>query len=180
MQANQKIMHQHTDESIQKLCKVQFESANRLPITIGYGICALMLVFAAQISQNNTPIAILLMLIGCWIITAISQTPSRNARKITKYYDGNYPDICYTFTKDHILASFPKQTDTLRYKDIDRLIEDTSYCFLLMNNKAVYMFTKDESPECEAIKAHLEDVTSKKWSNKFGMNRSILSMILKK
>lgn len=160
------IKFHHTEDSILSLCKVQYRFSHHKHTIIGYILCSLLLLTGVYFSESYSGPSIAFMLLACWGMVAIGQTPERTAKKIIRQFPYDLPKIDYTFDENKITANFTTSKDIIHYKDIYRLVEDNIYCYIILYSMSLYIFTKENVDNLENIQNLISKKTNKQWINR--------------
>lgn len=144
-----KLEMRHTEESIRRLARVQYNTycMGQKLIT---ALFAAALVVLGMLGFFGQVTSLVLVAIGCWTFTGINAPADRNAKKMIECAKGRLPSSAYTFGADAVIIEGDGQQETLRYKDIYSLIWDGPYLYLFISRYSAYMIPMETMPEKDA------------------------------
>jgi len=167
----------HSYDTILRMCKTQYginNFRNRVLILLG-GI--LLAIFGLPVI--NSWIGLLMVMIGCFMITSVDMPARMQADEVKKALDGKYPQNRYDFYDGHMVVA-AKNQDVVSYDRLIRLVEDDLYCYLWISRSASYMIEKYSlGKELEGFKAFMEKATGKTWEKPQKLTGINLSTIIR-
>jgi len=151
----------HSYDTILRMCKTQYginNFRNRLIIIV---IGTLLAIVGVPIIGSL--IGLLMVMIGCFMITSVDMPARMQADELKKALGGKYPRNNYEFYDGHFVVIAQNQ-DIINYDRLIRLVEDEMYCYLWISKGASYMIEKYSlGKEVDAFKAFMEKQTGKEW-----------------
>jgi len=151
----------HSYDTILRMCKTQYginNFKNRVLILLGG-----MLLAIVGLPMIGSLIGLLMVMIGCFMITSVDMPARMQADDVKKALDGKYPQNRYDFYDGHFVVVAQNQ-DVINYDRIIRLVEDDLYCYLWISRSASYMIEKHSlAKELDAFKAFMEKQTGREW-----------------
>ena len=151
----------HSYDTILRMCKTQYGINNfrnrMIIIVVG------MLLAIVGLPIIGSLIGLLMVMIGCFMITSVDMPARMQADEIKKALDGKYPRNSYEFYDGHFVVIAQNQ-DIINYDRLIRLVEDEMYCYLWISKSASYMIEKYSlGKEADSFMAFMEKQTGKEW-----------------
>lgn len=151
----------HSYDTILRMCKTQYginNFKNRVLILFGGALLAIV-----GLPIIGSLIGLLMVMIGCFMITSVDMPARMQADDVKKALGGKYPRNSYDFYDSHI-AVIAQNQDILNYDRIIRLVEDEMYCYFWISKSASYMMEKQSmGRELDAFKDFMEKKTGHAW-----------------
>ena len=170
-------MIRHSYDTILRMCKTQYginNFKNRVLIMLGGIVLAIV-----GLPMINSLIGLLMVMIGCFMITSVDMPARMQADEVKKALDGKYPQNRYDFY-DNYMAVIAKNQDIINYDRIIRLVEDEMYCYLWISKSASYMIEKHSlGREIDGFMAFMEKATGKAWEKPQKLTGINLSTIVR-
>lgn len=137
---------QHTEETIRRLARVQYNTYCQGQKLLSLAISAAFL-FAGVLGEFSRTTSLVLIFIGCWSFTEINVPADRNAKKIIDYAKDHFPVSEYQFEENVIRILGDNQETLLSYDDLYSLISDGSYLYLFISKFSAYMVSLEKMEE---------------------------------
>ena len=122
---------------------------------------AMLLAGGFGASTNDNPIFIVLIALGCFVLTSAEYGAKGSAKQIIAAQKGNFPVMKFSFRQDNIVVTTPDVTGVVHYDIIIRLAENRQYLFLFSSERAAYVLNKADIPqgELDNFKAFISEKT---------------------
>lgn len=127
---------------------------------------ALALIAGTVLSLEGYNAALLLVLLGCWVIMGVQQTPNRTAKQVIKTLDGKLPKLTYLFYNDGFDVLFDKNKDSYDYEDLSKIVKDREYFYLYTDSMVTLIIPKNAKPFPEELECFLQEKTGKTWETR--------------
>ena len=123
--------------------------------------CAMLLAGGIGASSTENPIFIILIALGCFVLTSAEYGAKGTAKQIIAAQKGNFPLMKFSFRQDNIVVTTPDVTGVVHYDILIRLAENRQYLFLFSSERAAYVLNKEDIPQAELndFKAFLSEKT---------------------
>lgn len=172
------ITMEHTEKSVRRLAKVQYDTFSARAKLFWYGLCLLCILAGLGLLFNlGTPLRYIPLAFGCVILVNIGATGRLRADRTLEAVrkQGAFPRTTMTFLKNKIqIAERTGETSELKYDGIFRLVEDGDYLYLFLNRSAAYMVPREQLEDADAFRRFLEE----KSGRTFRRPASLLTMSL--
>jgi len=103
---------------------------------------AMMIAGGMGASYSDSAFFIVLLALGCFVITAAEYGARTTAKQIIASMKENYPLMKFSFRSDNIVVTTPKETGVVHYDILTRLAENRQYLFLFSSERAAYVLNK--------------------------------------
>lgn len=126
----------YNEEAVYKLAEMQhrtFQAGKRL----GMVVTSVVLLFAGFSLGLKTLGGIILVFIGCILITGINARPRSTAKALLSQINGKFPQMEYSFT-DTGFKSADEDAET-PYSAVLRLIDDGRFFYIYVTSQKAYM-----------------------------------------
>ncbi len=137
------ITMEHSEESIRRLSKVQYDTFSVLTKVMWYLTCAVSLALGVGlIGQLDETPRLLLAAFGAIALMNIGASAKARADKVIAAVKqkGEFPRTTLTFKDDEIgIEERSGKTGSMKYGSILRLIRDDEYWYLFISRTAAYM-----------------------------------------
>lgn len=173
---------QHTEDTLQRLFKMEYRTYHQLRIltqlAIGFAMAAL-----ALIAEMDRILQAVLLLAGCLLMVGGEFPASVRADKAVDDRKGNLPEnVCAFFGSSLELSG--EGSMRLRYDRFQRLVEDNEYLYLFLGSRSVCMIDKAtiKGGSAEELKAFVAECTGLTWRRSrsfFTMNLADLRQMLR-
>ena len=151
----------HNYDTILRMCKTQYGINNFKNRMIMIVVGTLLAIVGLPVIGSW--IGLLMVMIGCFMITSVDMPARMQADEIKKALNGKYPRNSYEFYDGHFVI-LAQNHDIVNYDRVIRLVEDEMYCYLWISRSASYMIEKYSlGKELEDFKAFMEKHTGKEW-----------------
>lgn len=155
------ITMEHTEESVRRLAKVQYDTFSVHTKLFWYAAClvAILLGFGLIVDLGE-PLRYVPLAFGCVAIVNIGASGRVRAEKTLEAIrrQGRFPRTAMTFTGREIQIREETGGETvLEYGSLYRLVEDGAYFYLFLNRTAAYMVPKEQLEDEEAFRRLLEE-----------------------
>lgn len=131
----------YSPDAIKRLCNVRrntFEFGKKAVTAL----LSLVVIAMGLIMSATYPTAILLMVLGCFMLTGLNANARGLADQIIKSYEGKeYPHLQYFFSETGVTTN--EMPEECPYSKIVALIEDKEYLYLFQNKLAAFMIDKE-------------------------------------
>lgn len=176
-----KLQFRHSEETIRAMVAMQTKLAggNRTG-KIVYALGVLGLAFGTILVIEGYEAALVLVLLGCWAIMGVQQTPNRTAKQIVRGLKGKLPKVSYTFYDTGFDAQFDKTVDNYKYTDVAALIRDRNYLYIGFKSTVTLVIPKNIENFPQGLEGFLTEKTGKKWTSRphsSGLSANIYSLI---
>lgn len=143
---------QHTEESIQRLARVQYDTYCMGQKAVNLVFAVILLLMGAM-NLFDTAMSLVLLALGCWSLMSLNAPANRNAKKMIEYAKGNLPASEYEFREDGVVIAGDGTETRLKYGDIYSLICDNEYLYLFISRASAYMLPAggEEGAELKAF-----------------------------
>ena len=156
-----RITMEHTEESVRRLAKVQYDTFSFSVKLLWYAVCLLaILVGFGLIVDLGKPLRYIPLAFGCMGIVNIGASGRLRAGKTLEAVrrQGGFPCTAMTFTEREIqIVERTGGENTLEYGGLFRLVEDGEYLYLFINQNAAYMVPKEQLEDEESFRRFLEE-----------------------
>lgn len=170
----------HSYDTVLRMCKTQYGISNFKNRMIIIAVGVLLAIVGLPVIDSL--IGLLMVMIGCFMITSVDMPAKMQADEIKKALGGKYPQNSYEFYDGHFVVIAQNQ-DLINYSRLVRLVEDELYCYLWISRSASYMIEKYSlGKEVESFKAFMEKQTGKEWEKPqklMGVNLGTIIRMLK-
>ena len=154
------ITMKHTEESIKRLAKVQYDTFSVHTKVIWYGICLICILMGfGLIVDIGTPWRYIPLAFGCVAFANIGASSKARASNTLDAVrrQGGFPCTTMTFLNNKIrISEKTGGSADLEYNSLFRLVEDQEYLYLFTTRTAAYMVPKEQVHDMEGFKAFLE------------------------
>lgn len=131
----------YSPDAIKRLCNVRrntFEFGKKALTAL----CSIVVIVMGLLMSASYPMAILLMVLGCFMLTGLNANARGLADQIIKSYEGKeYPHLQYFFSETGVTTN--EMPEECPYSRIVALIEDKEYLYLFQNKLAAFMIDKE-------------------------------------
>ncbi|MBQ3211507.1 MAG: YcxB family protein [Oscillospiraceae bacterium] len=176
-----KLSFRHSEETIRAMVAMQTKLAGGSRTgKIVYALGVLGLAGGTILVIEGYEIALMLVLLGCWAIMGVQQTPSRTAKQIVRGMKGKLPRVSYTFHDEGFDAQFDKTVDNYKYSDVAALIRDRNYLYIGLKSMVTLVIPKNSENFSGELEGFLKEKTGKKWTSRphsSGLSANIYSLI---
>lgn len=166
----------YSAETITKLTEMQynvFQYREKLMLILA----SVFSLFLGFYMKSNSIIGVLLIFIGCILITGLNTRPRSIARMLIKQFNGVYPSLSYTFSQSGFASD--QEKSEMNYSSVIRLIEDKKYLYIYVTKEKAYMIDSSTlSPNnLDGFKEFISSKTGLKWSKPFSLFSLTIGMI---
>lgn len=175
------ITMEHSEESIRRLSRVQYDTFSALTKVMWYLTCAVSLALGVGlIGQLDETPRLLLAAFGAIALMNIGASAKARADKVIAAVKqkGEFPRTTLTFKDDEIgIEERSGKTGSMKYGSILRLIKDDEYWYLFISRTAAYMLPIT-GLNGQVSPARFEALLQKKTGLEFGRPFSLLRVNL--
>ncbi len=128
-----------------------------------------LVLFIVGLKFNNTS-GIIMLAAACMLIVSLDYRPKMMAKQLCAQYNGAFPTLNYCFSDKGI--STQNVSSEMPYSSFIRLIYDSKYMYIFVNQALVYMIDKDcveGADGLEGFKKFLSDKTKLEWKKPFSI-----------
>ena len=148
--ANYRVTMQHSEKTFELLSRKQYDlfcKSNRMIRMLIMAVCCYF-----GIVNFEQWWGILLTAYGCYMLTSTYAQPNHTAHKLAKQIRERgmpFPAAEYVFRKNYMeIIVLPVREDEeheqLKYKELEKIAEDSEYFYLFRNQYGGYMVPKDQ------------------------------------
>jgi len=101
------------------------------------------LICGVMITAMGDTARLVMIVIGCWIITAQNSPAKAKADELIKKAGGRYPTTVYTFFPDKMTISNKYFQGETKYDEILKITQDNKYIYLLVSSNAGHVIDKE-------------------------------------
>lgn len=162
-----KVSFRHSEETIRAMVAMQtkLSGGNRVG-KIVYALGVLGLAAGTILSIEGYNAALVLVLLGCWAIMGVQQTPNRTAKQIVRALKAKLPKVSYTFAEEGFDAQFDKTVDSYKYSDVSALIKDRYYLYIYLKSKVTLVIPQNIENFPEELESYLKEKVGKAWTSR--------------
>ena len=126
-----------SESSVKTLCHTQYSSFQWRKKLFRF-IVGLMFIVSGLFLMGSQVFGIIMIAVGCFMITGQNVQPNQLARQALKEFDGRFPVVHYWFAPEGICFN-EKGENPSPYSGIIRLVEDKNYLYVYVSELSAHM-----------------------------------------
>ena len=158
----------HTPDTIRQFATVQFDAFHR-SLKIGLLAAAAVLAVAGVLLHETPALSLLCLFAGCLLFTNTNAYARFVSNKVIERFHGSFPTVAFSFTE----TGFTAGENTVSFRDLHKLLEDSDHLYLLSSSQYGYMIAKSSisGPDgWRGLRDMLQKKTGLSWTRPVTLN----------